>query len=95
MSTGGGGDQVKERMVELCTTPLTDCGDADGAEKENHSDPQMVTSIYQPYVQEYNNQQTGWQRKQGGVHELPMATAISSCFYTLQLLSCCACAILL
>ena len=38
MSTGGGGDQVKERIVELCTTPLTDWGDADGAEKENQSD---------------------------------------------------------
>jgi len=38
MSTGGGGDQVKERTVELCTVPVTDCGDADGAGKENQSD---------------------------------------------------------
>jgi len=35
MSTGGGGDQVKERAVELCTVPVTDSGDADGAGKEN------------------------------------------------------------
>jgi len=37
MSTGGGGDQVKERAVELCTVPVTDSGDA-GAGKENQSD---------------------------------------------------------
>ena len=31
MSTAGGGDQVKERTVELCATPLTEWGDDDGA----------------------------------------------------------------
>ena len=31
MSTGGGGDQVKESTVGLWATPLTDCGGDDGA----------------------------------------------------------------
>ena len=31
MSTGGGGDQVKERTVGLWATPLTDWGGDDGA----------------------------------------------------------------
>ena len=34
MSTGGGGNQVKDRRVGLSATPLTDCGDADGAVEE-------------------------------------------------------------
>ena len=34
MSTGGGGNQVKDRTLVLLATPLTDCGDADGAAEE-------------------------------------------------------------
>ena len=34
ISTGGGGDQVKDRATELRAIPLNDCGDDDGAAKE-------------------------------------------------------------
>ena len=34
MSIGGGGNQVNDRTVGLSATPLTDCGDADGAAEE-------------------------------------------------------------
>lgn len=30
MSTGGGGDQVKKRVVGFWETPFTDCGGDDG-----------------------------------------------------------------
>ena len=49
MSTAGGGDQVKERTVELCATPLTDWGDDDGATTKEIGEklffPTIITTV--------------------------------------------------
>ena len=45
MSTGGGGNQVKERTVELWATPLTDCGGDDGTAKKKDSSETIALHI--------------------------------------------------
>ena len=44
-STGGGGDQVKKRTVELWATPLTDWGGDDGAAKKGSGEILEIISL--------------------------------------------------
>ena len=44
MSTGGGGDQVKERATEPRVIPFSDCGGDDGAAKKRRKKRKQVKS---------------------------------------------------